>query len=212
MEELNGLEAWRAICRVIDQGRPLRLECLRRQLRVPEVIKDLAAIPLGITKFEKLVKDFVAAGGERPTDAHMKSDLLEMFPEALRDQLFWHATEPSWNFSMFRARVVTTAARILHYKGRLPVHTVNEEQVNKKEGNAGDLIGRIEEVLLAARRMGFAGKRGAPQQTRAAGGQGGEQGVALPRPPRCVNCGSIEHLGAKCPKPRVAMDARPCYE
>ena len=181
-EDLNGFAAWRLLGRHIDQGRALRLEKLRRQLQRRDETKQLQDIPLGISKFENLVQEFVDAGGERHSDATMKSDLLEMLPESLSDQLLWHATESSWSFAMFREHVGTTAARILHYKGNLPVHAVDDE---KSAEEAKGLLERLEDILAMAQRCG-------PRH----GGPGTKRDDMSPR---CVNCEGTGRSKGKCP-------------
>ena len=58
-EDLNGLDAWRSIVRVIGDGLALRLENLRDEVRMIHTkrIKDLESVPTGVAEFEKLVSE-----------------------------------------------------------------------------------------------------------------------------------------------------------
>ena len=54
---LNGLDAWRQVARVIDNGIPLRLQEVRGARRGPE------SIATGIAEFEAKTKENREAGG-----------------------------------------------------------------------------------------------------------------------------------------------------
>ena len=88
-ESLHGLDAWRRIVRHIDHGRSIRLGALRTEIRSLHLkpIKSLENVSLGIAEFENKINEYVEAGGKRPDEAEMKTDLLAMLPEGLRENL-----------------------------------------------------------------------------------------------------------------------------
>ena len=64
-EDLNGLDAWRRVVRIIDCGLPLRLEELRGEVRMLHTrpMKDLEQVAAGIAEFEAKIKEYKEAGG-----------------------------------------------------------------------------------------------------------------------------------------------------
>ena len=75
-EVKNGLDAWRRLILIIEEGRPRLLEELRERVKSPEPIKDLQNIGLGIDKFVRNINELAAAGGRMADEAEMKNDLL----------------------------------------------------------------------------------------------------------------------------------------
>ena len=75
--------------RYIDHGRGIRLEIMRNKMRHlrSKAIKTLEGVTIGIAEFENAISDFVSAGGVRPSDAEMKSDLNAILPASLSEQL-----------------------------------------------------------------------------------------------------------------------------
>jgi len=137
--ELNGFEAWRLLCRKIDQGSSQRLEVLRKQVRRfthETKVKNLDDIAATLTIFENLVNDFREAGGEEVLDATMKSDALEVLPESLREQLLWHTTKKDVSWAMWRDHVVDTAAEIQRHRGRAGINVV--EPAPRLEAQQGE--------------------------------------------------------------------------
>ena len=198
--ELNGMEAWRLLCRHIDHGRPLRLDVLRRQLRAPSTIKSLADVPTALTRFQNLVREFEDAGGDRPPDSSLKSDLFEMLPGQLRDQLLWHASDPTWSFQKFKDHVSTTAERVMHYSSKLPVNVVEQQHDNKAmiaklEETMG--VNNLEELIAALK-----SRDQRPRQQQAP-----KVGAEI----RCGNCGMKGHSSQECRKPKVPLSERPCF-
>ena len=61
--ELNGLDAWRRLVLQVEEGKPRLLEDLRERMRRPELIRDLEQITIGMDRFEKVINDYVEAGG-----------------------------------------------------------------------------------------------------------------------------------------------------
>ena len=63
---MNGLDGWRMIVQHIHSGRNVRLAQLRKLVRQPRPITKLEDVAAGITRYEKVLKDFEAAGGTPP--------------------------------------------------------------------------------------------------------------------------------------------------
>ena len=83
--------AWRRLVRYIDHGREIRLETLRNEVRMIRgrfVIKNLEDVVVAIAKFENKISEVVAAGGKRPDDQEMKSDLNAILPAKLSELLY----------------------------------------------------------------------------------------------------------------------------
>ena len=62
-DQLNGLDAWRRAVRMMDSGIDIRLEELRREIRVIHLkpIKDVESTHMGIAEFEQK-SEFIQAG------------------------------------------------------------------------------------------------------------------------------------------------------
>ena len=88
-KRLNGVDAWRRVVRFIDHGRSIRLETLRREARMihTKTIRNLEGVTIGMAEFENKIKEFVEAGGDKPSKEHMKSDLPAILPQELRELL-----------------------------------------------------------------------------------------------------------------------------
>ncbi len=84
---LNGIDAWRHGVRFLDHGRSIRLETLRTEVRVlhTKPIKNLEAVTVGMAEFENKIREYVEAGGKKFDDSDMKSDLLAILPQELRE-------------------------------------------------------------------------------------------------------------------------------
>ena len=107
VEQLNGLDAWRQAVRQIDHGMDIRLEELRREIRVIHLkpIKDLESTRNGVTEFEAKMSEFVEAGGEGfSNEQGQKSDLLAILPSKLREDIviIRMATDRAASFEQFR--------------------------------------------------------------------------------------------------------------
>ncbi len=66
---------------------------------------SLEEIPLGIVRFEKIMADYKAAGGDLPGPKEMKEDLLKTLPQSFREQLMWHATSDDVTFDQFAEHI-----------------------------------------------------------------------------------------------------------
>ena len=71
-------------------------------------ISKVEDVANGVPKFENNIREYVNAGGERPSDKEMKSDLIDALPQEIRKNLVWRlpSNEP---FSAFRGHVRASA-------------------------------------------------------------------------------------------------------
>ncbi len=214
--QLNGLDAWRRLVRIIDNGIDLRLEELRGEVRMlhTKQIKDLESVPAGIAEFEAKIEEYINAGGTGfGSDREMKSDLTAILPAKLREDLLWSATDPR-SFTAFRDMVIAQSARTLAARRRGGgLHTVNEEDERAEAGEAADegvpMVSNVEELIAAFNKMNRNGQKRNPNDRRPtprAPTRGTDE-----RPPRkCANCGQT-HAALKCPHPAVAVEKRKCW-
>ena len=162
--DLAGFDGWRRVMRIIDQGRAVHLEECRARVRTvtQRVIKRLEDIPIGVADFDKDFQDYADAGGDRPKDQLLKSDLLAVLPTEIRDDLLWHATREDNSYEQFRDYVVVQAARVLQNRRKLPLHytgpefvqAVDEQQHGdyrpgaQSDDELDELLAAVEQVLL----------------------------------------------------------------
>ena len=61
--ECAGVDAWRRIIRIIDNGRDVRFEQLRNEVRMlwTYSIKHLEGVAVGVASFENKIKEYVEA-------------------------------------------------------------------------------------------------------------------------------------------------------
>ena len=226
-EDLNGIDAWRRVVRIIDSGLPLRLEELRGEVRMLHTrpMKDLEQVAAGVAEFEAKIKEYRQAGGKGfDGDHEMKSDLLAILPPKLReDHLLTAAGKES--YIEFRDLVLMQTSRILFNRrrgGGGGVHGIDFEPAvppKQEAGNADDAA--IEDILITVQNGSREDVLAAVQryQRRANPANGRRQQRPPPksadaagtRPPRkCPNCGK-EHVETRCPHPAVAVADRPCW-
>jgi len=118
-EDLNGLDAWRTIVRVIDNGLALRLEDLRDEVRMIHTkrIKDLESVPTGVAEFERLLNEYVEAGGPGyDGDEIWKSDLRRILPQKLREDTTLLNIDSKTTFSAYREMVLSQARTLIHLR------------------------------------------------------------------------------------------------
>ena len=116
---MNGLDAWRLVVQHIHSGRNVRLAQLRKLVRQPKPITKLEDVAAGITRYEKVLKDFEAAGGTPPGEQEKKSDLTESLPSECREALEWRSTNTE-SYMSYRNHVKSTVSSILYHRGKMP--------------------------------------------------------------------------------------------
>ena len=214
---LAGIDAWRRIIRLIDNGRGIRLEQLRNEMRQIRAypIKSLEGVTVGVAEYENRVRDYVEAGGRQPPEDEMKSDLNAILPNELGDHLSVRVTDHNLSYQAFRDFVVYTCAQLLMRKRRLPIQHVDEDDA-EQEGSGGQEeyepdLNTHEGLLAALRRM--TGGKGTGKKKRKGTGKGQrlqavDAGSGSQR--KCTNCGG-EHNISDCKKPIVDRANRPCW-
>ena len=207
---LNGLEGWRLIIGEIRRGRDVHLAKLRDQIRSPQHISKIADVNSGITRFENAIAEYIDAGGERPSDQEMKSDLLNVLPGEVSVHVMWQVTDPTQSYHMFSNHIRSQANSIVYHQGRRRGAPTN--LVDDKEQAATDME---EEINAVYRRWNTPRPGGGPRQAppRREDQKGSPPGPrpGNDRPTKCVNCGEEGHMARDCPKPQVAFKDRPCY-
>ncbi len=208
---LNGLDAWRRITRYIDQGKAIRLESLRRDVRniTLKPIPSLDKIEEGIAEFENTLREYADTGGTAFSEYEMKNDLLQILPGELSETLLWKATDEG-SFQKFRDHVITMSAKILQNRRKLPIHAVSEGP-DQHGGNDENLdlsnVSSFEDLVMAIgkwnNRRGGRPPPGVPQPRTATA-------ITDRAPRKCPNCNG-EHQERRCPRPAVAVKDRACW-
>ncbi len=234
-DTLNGLDAWRILVRYIDHGRSIRLETLRREVKMLHMkpISSLEKVEEGIAEWENVLNEYLLAGGTAQEDSELKSDLLAVLPGELRETLLWRSTDES-SFQIFRDHVLTQSAKILMNRKKLPIHAI-AEQLDTVDGNEDDLegitinsmedllaavqrfgtINSMEDLVAAVQRFGRNGQfRNRNRGNESGGGANnnrnrGREEAPKTQPRRCVNCGKT-HPG-RCTQAPVDPSKRPCW-
>ncbi len=90
---LQGIDAWRLIVRYIEDGKDLKLELMRDDMKVMHLkpIKNLESVAAGIAEFELKFNEYNEAGGTMPPDAEKTTDLLNLLPTELTRDLLCRA-------------------------------------------------------------------------------------------------------------------------
>jgi len=210
--KLNGLDAWRRLVRYIDHGRAMRLETLRREVKMIHLkpIASLEKVEEGVAEFENVLNEYVQVGGTPVSNDEKKSDLLAVLPAELRETLLWRATDPG-SFEGFRDMVLTQCGKVLMNRKRLHLHNVDHEkqqnEADEEEEGFPDLS-TPEGILAAISRLQ---RNGGKFQRRSSGGNGAAPGARAepPRARKCANCSEI-HEG-RCTKAAVAQADRKCW-
>ena len=215
--DLQGLDAWRRILRYISHGHGIQLEQMRTDMKTVHLrpIKNLETVAIGIAEFELRLKEYGELGGTLPDEQEKKTDLLNILPAALRENLLWRATDPG-PYIRFRDMVRSQAARSLMMQRRLPLHKIEEQrqdlsqQPEEEEEKGFDNMNR-DELLAFVRRNGGGQQRGRERDRAGGGTRPRERSDAPPREPRkCPNCCQT-HKELKCPHPPIDRAMRPCW-
>ena len=219
--KLNGLDAWRRLVRHIDHGAELRLDSLKREMKIAQnkPIKTLNDVELGVAEYENAIQAYTEAGGLPPTEKDKKDDLLNLLPEKLQADLMWHAKDKTRQFNEFRDIIVNVSGRLLAMqKPQRALQGVQEEDQSSfyrtkdlndtPDQELSEMLKGVNNVddLVAAfqKRSSSKGNRTRPDASR-------KQPADLLRNPRkCPNCGET-HPERVCPKPSVAVSDRKCW-
>ncbi len=222
-ETLNGIDAWRRLAHYVEHGKEIRLENLRREVKMlhTKPIASLDKVEEGVAEWENTMNEYALAGGTSFSDAERKADLLAVLPAELRELMLWNSTKTDVSFDVFRDHVITQSSKILMNRRKLPIHAIEGNEFDEYEGfdfqgidfssinSAGDMIAAFER---AQRKGQFRGRRDGGRDRRDAGrdqgGGGRERDESRPR--RCPNC-SEAHPG-RCTKAQVASADRKCFK
>ncbi len=224
--ELNGFEAWRALCWDISQGRSLRMVTLRDQVNAPPAIRTYADISNALNEYDIVMSEFEDCGGVLPSDYELKQALRKALPQELREGLLWLSTEPG-TFEEFKDMIRLKSAEVMHCRGQTPAHALEDrvqtanlvDDFDLVDHNGGQMSDEAREEVLAFVRDRFNGrfkpKMQGQQQLNRSGGQRAQQGTRPPRTttrdPKCSNCGG-PHWIEKCTKPRLPAEQRACFK
>ena len=179
---------------------------------------------MGVAEYENKINDFVEAGGRRPPEDELKSDLNAILPNELGNHLTVRVTDHNLSYQQFRDFVVYTCAQLLMRNKRLPpIHHIDEGDGSQEGSGARTEEGFIDpddyEGLLAAVNGHWKGRKGRGKGgARRPGPKGsgkGKSGVHAVDADartgrRCTNCGG-EHDVSACTKQAVDRDQRPCW-
>jgi hypothetical protein len=236
--KLNGLEGWRRLCRHIDWGAGIYLDDCRTAVRhvTLKPMRRLEDVAVGVLEFEEIHKRYVQAGGAMPPDGELKSDLLAIVPNEIREHLLLRSTDLSVNFTQFKDFIVQQTARLLVNRRKSPMvnivdghpammtnydqnsgHDQTYEEVEYQD-DAGDMTKEdLQDLLVFAQQQGYKGRgkgfgKGSGAQRprfppRAGATRPGQMG-APQREMRCVNCGRAGHAVADCRSPIVPVSER----
>ena len=104
--------------------------------------------------------EYYTAGGPPPNDTDMKSDLLRILPQEIRDALIWPSSDEAISFAKFRDHVISQTSRVLLERGRRkavnsveePENKMNEENIIDALESANTLEGiDVEDIIAAIR-------------------------------------------------------------
>ena len=133
-DKFNGLDVWRRVVRIMDNGLNNRLEDLRCEMRMIHTrpIKSLDNVPTGIAEFEEKIREFHTAGGQGWRDAEeLKSDLMAILPKELKtDSTVLRAQlDRNKSYDDFSAEVRAQSIQMVHNSrpaGRGGLHQVDD--------------------------------------------------------------------------------------
>ena len=109
---------------LVASGRTIRLEQLRNEMRSTRAypIRNLEGVTVGVAAFENTIKEYVEAGGRKPPDGEMKSDLDAILPAELGGDLTVRVSDPQKPYAVFRDVVVHTCAQLRLRRKKLPIN------------------------------------------------------------------------------------------
>ncbi len=223
----NGLEAWRALSWRIRQGREFRKNALKEAMDAMKPVRDYAHISGAIDEYDKKLKEYEAAGGDRPTESDLKRAVLKLMPHELREALIFKASDPG-GFMEFKEALRYKVAMVMSLRGTTPAHALEHQvgtaslvdigegtpsEAGSKASSLQDMVNAMGEELMLAIDRKFGGNTRSPLKRPNPTRQNGAPGAGnQTRTFKCLNCGSDKHRTAECPKPKVEPRDRPCFE
>jgi hypothetical protein len=207
--ELNGLEVWRSLIWEINQGRSSRALLLRSGVQEPPLVKDFKDVSTALNAYDIVLRDYKAAGGQRPGDQELKQSFLSSLPETLQRDLVLKAACPE-PYEAFKTHVHSTIAFAMQCAGRSRGRGAHLSEPEPVVENFEELevAGGISDELLAFVRK-FDNKR------RAAAGASGKVQPTARRPAseaKCANCLKTGHVAADCRGAKVEQSPRLCFD
>ena len=131
----NGLDAWRRVIRIIDNGLPHQLEDLRSEVRTIHLrpMKDIENVHTGIAEFDDTLRRYHEAGGTGWRDAaELKSDLMAILPLKMKeDPLVLQAKLSGATYHEFANMVRAQASQLIFNRrpaARGGLHAVEDPQ------------------------------------------------------------------------------------
>ena len=111
---------------------------------------------------ENKIKEYVEAGGRKPPEDEMKSDLNAILPAELGDHLTVRVSDPQQSYAIFRDFVVYTCAQLLMRRKKLPVNALGgpTEQGGNEDDQAAGSVEQLDEWYLNALSDIHAGRGG----------------------------------------------------
>ena len=86
-------------------------------------MKTLEQVELGVAEFEDVMGECAQAGGSRPTDRELKTDLLHILPGELSELLLPTAASEGTSAHASRDLAAAQAGNLLMGRQRAPVHS-----------------------------------------------------------------------------------------
>jgi hypothetical protein len=93
-DELDGSNGWRVATRSIRKSAYIHHATVRRQVKYTPPIGTLEEVPAAIKRHDSVHEECKSLGGTAPSDSEKKTDLLELLPKDIREQLQWRAPAP----------------------------------------------------------------------------------------------------------------------
>ena len=149
-----------ANCGEIRRGKDVHLAKLRNLIRSPKPITKIDDVNNGITCFENAIAEYIDAGGERPSDQEMKSDLLDVLPGEVSVHVMWQVTDPTQSYHAFSNHIRSQANSIVYHQGRRR-GAANLVDENQRDGNAN-----MEDEVNAVYRKWGAQRPNGPKSTQ----------------------------------------------
>ena len=127
---LNGVDAWRRVVRLIDNGRALLLERVKAEFKafLQKPWTRLDQISPGITMYENKITELKEAGGKEPDMEDKISDLKGLLPKDITENVIWCTSLHSQNYNTFRDTLTTQVAKVLVTQKKAVVNNIACEE------------------------------------------------------------------------------------